>query len=112
VRTITKGILEDRDPRVTLDVESLEEAQTNRFPVVANQKRGKDGFAIWGGLLGAVALGGLTLYLMSEARNTANRPTQKTEAPVITEMQPPLVPSSAVTLVDPAGNAIDQGNSR
>jgi type IV secretion system protein VirB10 len=107
VRTITKGIHEERDPRTTLDVESLEEAQTNRFPVVASQKRGKDGFAIWGGLLGAVALGGLTLYLMSEARNAANRPTQKTEAPVITEMQPPLVPSSAVTLVDPAGNAVD-----
>ena len=61
MKTITKGIHDERDPRTTLDVESLEEAQANRFPVVASQKRGKDGFAIWGGMLGAVALGGLTL---------------------------------------------------
>jgi type IV secretion system protein VirB10 len=107
VKTITKGIHDDRDPRTTLDVESLEEAQANRFPVVASQKRGKDGFAIWGGMLGAVALGGLTLYLMSEARQSANRPAEKIEAPAIAEMEPPAVPSSAVTLVDPAGNAID-----
>jgi type IV secretion system protein VirB10 len=107
VKTITKGIHEERDPRTTLDVESLEEAQANRFPVVASQKRGKDGFAIWGGLLGAVALGGLTLYLMSEARNSANRPEQTDEAPAVAEMQPPPVPATAVTMVDPAGNAID-----
>jgi len=39
LKTITKGIHDERDPRTTLDDESLEEASTNRFPVVANQER-------------------------------------------------------------------------
>jgi type IV secretion system protein VirB10 len=107
VKTITKGIYDDRDPRTTLDSDSLEAAQSNRFPVVASQKRGKDGFAIWGGMLGAVALGGLTLYLMSEARTASKRPEQKSEAPAITELEPPPVPSTAITMVDPDGNAIN-----
>ncbi|QGY82309.1 type VI secretion protein [Sphingorhabdus lacus] len=104
---MTKGIHDERDPRTTLDDESLEEASTNRFPVVANQKRGKDGFAIWGGMFGAVALGALTLYLMSEARQTASpQPKQDEEMPAIAELQPPNVPQNAVTLVDPLGNSV------
>ncbi|HNW18936.1 MAG TPA: TrbI/VirB10 family protein [Sphingorhabdus lacus] len=107
MKTITKGIHDERDPRTTLDDESLEEASTNRFPVVANQKRGKDGFAIWGGMFGAVALGAMTLYLMSEARQTASpQPKQDEEMPAIAELQPPNVPQNAVTLVDPLGNSV------
>ncbi|TSB02609.1 type VI secretion protein [Sphingorhabdus contaminans] len=104
---MTKGIHDERDPRTTLDDESLEEASTNRFPVVANQKRGKDGFAIWGGMFGAVALGALTLYLMSEARQSASpQPKQAEEMPAIADLQPPPVPQNAVTLVDPLGNSV------
>jgi type IV secretion system protein VirB10 len=107
VKTITKGIHDEYDPRTTLDTESLDEAQANRFPIVASQKRGSDGVAVWGGMLTAIALGGLTLYLMTDARQSANRPTARNEQPAIAELSPPPVPSSAVTLVDPAGNAID-----
>lgn len=107
MKTITKGIHDERDPRTMLDGDSLEAASTNRFPVVATQKRGKDGFAIWGGMFGAVALGALTLYLMTEARQTASpQPKQDEEMPAIADLQPPPVPQNAVTLVDPLGNSV------
>jgi type IV secretion system protein VirB10 len=107
VKTITKGILEERDPRTAMDADSLNQAQSNRFPVVAQQKRGKDGLALWGGMLGAVALGALTLYLMSQARNSSSgEARQQTEVPQIAEIQPPQVPTDAMTMVDAAGNAV------
>lgn len=107
MKTIAKGVHDDRDPRSTLDSDSLEEASLNRFPVVANQKRGRDGLALWGGMLGAVALGGLTLYLMSEARQTApTQSAQDEELPAIADLQPPPVPQGAVTMVDPLGKSV------
>lgn len=105
MKTTLPGIYNDSDPRLSLDDNDLAEASTNRFPVVASQKRGKDGMALWGGILGSVALGGLTLYLMTSARVATNEPQEPQTPQVITENEVPVVPPGAVTLVDPEGNA-------
>lgn len=105
MKTILPGIHDDRDPRLTMDDEDRAEAGTNRFPIVATQKRGKDGLALWGGIAGAVALGALTLYLMTSARIATNEPQEPETPAAIAENEVPIVPPGAVTLVDPEGNA-------
>ncbi|NYF20762.1 type IV secretion system protein VirB10 [Xanthomonas sp. JAI131] len=58
----------ERDPRLALDAETLHAASLRAAPQVARTPRVGDslGFAL--GLLGAVALGGLTLLLLSRQR--------------------------------------------
>ena len=83
MKTTLPGIYDDRDPRLLMDDDDRAEAGTNRFPIVATQKRGKDGLALWGGIAGAVALGALTLYLMTSARiATTNRKSRKRPPPL------------------------------
>lgn len=105
MKTALPGIYDDNDPRLSLDDDDLAQALTNRFPIVASQKRGKDGLALWGGILGSVALGALTLYLMTGARIATNDPQEPQTPAVIADNEVPVVPPGAVTLVDPEGNA-------
>lgn len=112
MKTTLRGIHDDSDPRLLLDKDDRAEVGTNRFPVVAGQKRGKDGMGLWGGIAGAVALGALTLYLMTNARIATNEPKETEPPAVIAENEVPVIPPGAVTLVDPNGNAQGLANGQ
>jgi type IV secretion system protein VirB10 len=103
---------DDVDPRSRMDDDSLAQAQQSRFPVVASQRRGRDGLGMAAGVAGALALGAITFMSMSGNRTTP--PTDDGNAAVgqpdssaamgVTEAPMPF-PAAAMTPVPPAATA-------
>jgi type IV secretion system protein VirB10 len=78
----------DRDPRMGLDAETLRAASLRAAPQVARTPRVGDGLGLALGLLGAVALGGVTMLLLSRQR--LHRPPAPAPAP---QQVPAIAPS-------------------
>lgn len=118
------------DPRLTLTSNDLALAQESRFPVVAHQKRGRDGLGMAAGIIAALALGAVTLISMSNTRRQKNTPTAVDVAeaapivkPLVTPPQvlqvpppppvqaaPPTLPQQPVTIANP-NPAIDRARA-
>jgi type IV secretion system protein VirB10 len=79
------------DPRTGLTEETLVDAQTNRFPLVASQFARKDRAGLMFGASIALLLGSATLFAMASGRQNSQ-----------TKLQPEPVQTPAAELVPPA----------
>ena len=117
--------IEDSDPRLTADNQSLVLASRNAYPVVATQKKRSDSMGLAAGGAIALLLGGVTFWSMSGGRDmkVAPPPPPAATAPPPTPAMPapaPYVPPQAITPVQaplitgpatPAKPAVDGAHS-
>lgn len=88
----------DKDPRLTLSPDTLEEASRNAFPIVAGDARRRDRAGLLLGAGIALALGALTFVGMSGHSGKAPVPAPTAIAPA----PMPDLPPRAVTALPPA----------
>lgn len=109
------------DPRLALSADDLDLASRAGRPMVAQPVRGGDGLVLVAGGLGALALGALTLVVLSHDRKAAPAPAPVAPvvaAPVATPVPAPVAavapqaPPAPVTLAPVSGTAIDPNQSR
>jgi type IV secretion system protein VirB10 len=86
--------VQDIDPRLDMDAQSLALANRNSFPVVAQRKTKSDGMGMAAGVGVALLLGGATFWSMSGSRTA---PQEQAPAP-----QPPAVIAPAPIPAAPA----------
>lgn len=89
----------DQDPRSYMGGNDLVLANQNHFPVVASERRGSDRGGLAMGAAGALALGALTLFMMTNARQNATGTRPATPTVAQPQMQPMVIPPGAETIV-------------
>lgn len=107
------------DPRASLSTEELRQASLRAVPQVAKPARPGDGIGMALGLLGALALGALTLAMLSRERVQADESTQQKALQESAAASLPAVTPAQVQAVTapeppapPSPNAVDPNQSR
>ena len=104
----TRPMPPGNDPRLRLDPDDLEAASLAALPQVARRSALSDNLVLLGGVMGILALGGITF--LSLGHKPAPKPVvQAPPAPAPAPVQPPLQ-SSLLPPVNPSASTDDLGN--
>ncbi|MBY6218511.1 TrbI/VirB10 family protein [Qipengyuania aquimaris] len=102
LKTSTKGVANDIDPRDESDAEVIDLAQRNAFPAVARPGGKSDALGMVAGIAIVAGLGAVTLWSMNAARTPAtegiDNPDVAAPVPIVAPVQPPVaepVPQTA-----------------
>lgn len=89
--------LQQRDPRLDLDDRALVAASRNAFPVVASRVARRDGMGLAAGAAGALFLGGITFWSMSDGREGVTPPYAQQARTAVSAREEPLPPIAPAT---------------
>jgi type IV secretion system protein VirB10 len=110
----TTGTHVEDDPRAHLSQTELEAASFNALPQVARASSASDGLQLIAMVIGAIGLGGLTLFAFQQNRTPAPAPVQAPAPPVapmpqpVPEPMPIIQPEPPVMITPPVQPPVPQ----
>lgn len=115
-KNVHQGVANDIDPREEENLDVIDLASRNAYPVVAGKKGKMDGMGMVAGIALVAGLGLVTLWSMSSARlekpETIGNPQAAAPAvappaaPVVLQPGPQVAPPGPVALADPAPSPV------